>query len=580
MKACPDCKLTYEGDRATCARCGSALQAVRDPLVGTTLAGRYVLEEVIGQGGMATVYRARHALVDRTSAVKLVSPLLARDAVVRERFRREARSVQKLAHPNIVEVQDQGVTSDGTSYIVMEYLEGSSLAALILRGAVPVERALGIMIQLARGIARAHDLDVVHRDLKPENVFLTQREDGSDLIKVLDFGIARSLQDPRLTEQGELFGTPQYMAPERIANADSGPSTDLYALGVMFYELVVGQLPFDGNDVTTFFVKHLKDPPPDPRTRAVGIPDSLANLILRLLAKEPNSRPVDAHRVLNDLLDIARECGATIPVDPTADPASSRRVVSSRMPDAARRWRRRLSSLEELVDRAARTSSSTLNEANAQDAYRKLGEFRGKIARLAELDDERVNLQTRAETLSAMGHEGRQRFGYAVDALGLDVSRARDEERLAREAIDSKKGAADQTRAAFLLAHKEVSFWEGRSAFMEPYPDLSVAYRGAAQAMDAWVEAKQSERRTGRELEQKTRAVSDLEFQIKELRNAFSAHERTMEAQEDALAADIDRAGKESDALERALTALTDSICDPLRSRPDMAPLLRAFDPH
>ncbi|MBK6696906.1 MAG: protein kinase [Myxococcales bacterium] len=131
MKTCPECKLAFPRGRSTCARCGASLEEAKDPRIGTTLAGRYILEEVIGQGGMATVYRARHALVDRTSAIKVVSPLLARDVTVRERFRREAKSVQKIAHPNVVDVQDQGVTEDGTSYIVMEFLDGSALASII-----------------------------------------------------------------------------------------------------------------------------------------------------------------------------------------------------------------------------------------------------------------------------------------------------------------------------------------------------------------------------------------------------------------------------------------------------------------
>ncbi|MFO0673196.1 MAG: protein kinase [Polyangiaceae bacterium] len=151
MKACPECKLSFAAELVTCARCGGLLEEARDPRIGTTLAGRYVLEEVIGQGGMATVYRARHALVDRVSAVKVVSPLLARDATVRERFRREARSIQKLAHPNIVDVQDQGVTDDGTSYIVMEFLEGELARGHHRARARPLDRGLGMMISSRAG---------------------------------------------------------------------------------------------------------------------------------------------------------------------------------------------------------------------------------------------------------------------------------------------------------------------------------------------------------------------------------------------------------------------------------------------
>ena len=189
---------------------------------------------------MATVYQARHKLVDRPCAVKIMNAALAKNEVIRERFRREAKAAQKLAHPNIIEIFDQGELPDGSLYLVMELLEGETLADVVVRGKVPLERTLPIAIQIARALARAHDLEVIHRDLKPENVFLAHYDDVRDEVKLLDFGIARSMQDARLTGAGEVFGTPQYMAPERITSIDAGPAADLYALGVMLYEMLAG----------------------------------------------------------------------------------------------------------------------------------------------------------------------------------------------------------------------------------------------------------------------------------------------------------------------------------------------------
>src|SRR5688572_6571061 len=218
--------MRYPNEAFSCLVDGSSLHVLPDPRVGTVLAGRYVMEEVIGEGGMATVYRARNRITEKMVAVKIMNPLLASDAIVRERFRREARSAQKLAHPNIIEIYDQGDTEDGTAFIAMELLQGESLAPVIARGPFEIDRAIHVMIQIARGVARAHDLEVIHRDIKPENIFLCRRDDGSDLVKVLDFGIARSRQDTRLTNQGELFGTPQYMSPERILGKDTAGASD------------------------------------------------------------------------------------------------------------------------------------------------------------------------------------------------------------------------------------------------------------------------------------------------------------------------------------------------------------------
>src|SRR5580704_19585240 len=290
--------MRYPNEAKFCFVEGSDLVKLEDPRVGTLLAGRYVLEDVIGEGGMATVYRAQHKLVDRPCAVKILAPHFAADAVVRERFRREAKSSQKLSHPNIIEIFDQGEADEQTAYMVMEYLRGQALADLVAKGPIPIPRALGLMIQIARGIARAHDFEVIHRDLKPENIFLGTREDGGDSVKLLDFGIARSRSDSRLTGAGELFGTPQYMAPERISAGEAGPSVDLYAIGVIFFEIVTGSLPFDANDIPTWFIKHLKEPAPSPRALNPKVPVELDALLLALLAKEAKARPVDAHRVM------------------------------------------------------------------------------------------------------------------------------------------------------------------------------------------------------------------------------------------------------------------------------------------
>ena len=221
MKSCPQCKLKYPDDSTACFLCGGGLVALKDPLIGVTIAGRYQIEEVLGQGGMATVYAARHRLVDRPCAVKVMSAQYTRNEVIRERFRREAKAAQKLAHPNIIEIFDQGETPDGLVFLVMELLQGETLADVLEHGKVPLDRGLPIMIQIARALARAHDLEVIHRDLKPENIFLARLPNGADLVKLLDFGIARSMQDSRLTGAGEVFGTPQYMAPERITSTEA-----------------------------------------------------------------------------------------------------------------------------------------------------------------------------------------------------------------------------------------------------------------------------------------------------------------------------------------------------------------------
>ena len=571
MKTCPQCKMRYPNEAKFCFVEGADLVPLEDPRIGTLLAGRYVLEDVIGEGGMATVYRARHKLVDRLCAVKILAPHYAADPVVRERFRREAKSAQKLSHPNIIEIFDQGEVDDHTAYMVMEYLRGESLADLVARGPIPILRALGLMIQIARGISRAHDFEVIHRDLKPENIFLGTRDDGGDSVKLLDFGIARSRSDSRLTGAGELFGTPQYMAPERITSGEAGPSVDLYAIGVIFFEMVTGQLPFDAPDIPTFFIKHLKEPPAAPRKLNPEIPLELEALILRLLAKDAKARPVDAHRVTADLSAIARQVGAPIPPEPETDPESSRPKAISLPAVGIEAWQKRTSLLEQMLARA-------FNGNAPSEMSRTLAELKSHVRRIAELRSRSMTAQRSLEQIEQRGRDGRQRFGFAVEALAVDASKAKDEARAAKAKLVPLEEKVKQAAARFLLAHRELTYWEGRSGFLEPSKDLATAYREAANVVDDWILAREDERRGQSEGETSTRAVGDLEFQIGELRAALANHEQGIEDEQQKCEQAIGEAGKLADQLETELVALTTKFCEPLRRRPELSPLFKELE--
>jgi len=437
---------------------GAELVETPDPRIGQTIAGRYVIEEGIGEGGMASVYRAKHKLVDRPCAIKIMNPALARDKVVRERFRREAKSAQALAHPNIIEIFDQGDTEDGTAYIVMELLRGRSLADIIGKGALALARAIPLMIQMSRGIARAHDLGVIHRDLKPENIFVVERDDGSDLVKLLDFGIARSRTDSRLTNAGELFGTPQYLAPERITSGDAGPNVDLYALGVIFFEMVTGKLPFDAPDVTSFLVKHIKDPPKSPKSLVPTLPDALETLILSLLAKDPKARPVDAHRVESDLAALARKLTIPLPIEVEADPLSSRPPAKTLPNVAVHQWAKRVYVFEQMLSKA-------FGAGQPQDLKKLLSQLKDMVERVTNLRAQHIAEQRALEEIDRRGREGRQRFGFAVDALGVDASKAKDEVRRAQAEAEKSKESVDAARERYTNAQRELVTWEGRAGF-------------------------------------------------------------------------------------------------------------------
>jgi serine/threonine protein kinase len=571
MKACPQCHLRYPTDTVHCFLDGVELALIHDPLIGKTLAGRYVIEDLLGEGGMSTVYRARHKLVDRPCAVKVMSPTLATDANVRERFRREAKSTQAISHPNVIEIFDQGEMDDGIPYIVMELLDGKTLSALLDVGPLPPPRSLPIMIQIARGIARAHDLGVVHRDLKPDNIFISTREDGSDLVKILDFGIARSRTDTRLTNAGELFGTPQYMAPERIMSGEAGPSVDLYALGVIFFEMATARLPFTASDPATYLIRHMKDTPPAPRSVDPRVPQALDALILQLLEKDPRARPVDAHRVEQDLVAIAHVIRAALPPEPEADPSSSRPAAKTLPRAMIEQWSQRMDIFEQMASRAY--------GANVPDAQgRTMNELRRLVSELAELRGANAKEQRALEKMDDLGRDARQRLGFAVDALGQDASKARDELRSARADVDEPMAAARRMIAAFAEAQRELVTWEGRSGQREPYKQLADAYRKCAAVVDEWLLVRKTEREAQSVLENKERAVADLEYQIAELRAALANHEKSLDRDREAAQRRAVELNTRQEVTEAQVIKLATSFCAPLRGRPELGVLFHRLE--
>jgi serine/threonine protein kinase len=266
-------------------------------LIGAEVDGRYRVIELIGEGGMGKVYLAEHVEIGKRVALKVLHPSYSRMPDLVERFRREARAASKIGHPNIVDVTDSGTTADGSVYFVMEYLEGVELGSIIEReGALDVSRALKIASQICRALAAAHAQGIVHRDLKPENVFLVTRDGQADVVKVLDFGIAKTTEaeaarERRLTSPGMAMGTPEYMAPEQAAGRPADARCDVYALGAICYEMVTGMPPYSGDNFMEILTKKATQDPTPPVTVRHGLPPTVSDLVMTAMARNPDNRP-------------------------------------------------------------------------------------------------------------------------------------------------------------------------------------------------------------------------------------------------------------------------------------------------
>jgi eukaryotic-like serine/threonine-protein kinase len=251
------------------------------------MAERYELEELVGTGGMSSVYRAHDRLLERDVALKVLHQQFVADTDYVERFRREARSVAQLSHPNIVTVIDRG-EQDGRQFIVFEYIDGENLKALVEReGPLPEQDAVRLALQIARALGFAHDNGLVHRDVKPQNVLLN----GDGQAKVTDFGIARSLDvKGGLTQTGTVMGTSDYIAPEQARGSRVDAQSDIYSLGAVLYELLTGEVPFPGDNFVAVAMRHINEPPPSVRERRPDVSPRLDALIRRAMAKEPRDR--------------------------------------------------------------------------------------------------------------------------------------------------------------------------------------------------------------------------------------------------------------------------------------------------
>ena len=337
VRRCARCQVDYPDALEYCPSDGDRLppltggfETLRDPILGTTIDGRYHVESVLGEGGMGVVYAARHAIIDKRVAVKVLRKEAAADEASAERFLAEAKAASKIGQQHIVDITDFGVLSGGYAYFVMEFLDGPTLGKLMATcGPLPPARVVAIAAQVCKGLNAAHAKGIVHRDLKPENVFVLERDGVADFVKIVDFGIARDKSSTkRLTVAGMVMGTPEYMAPEQASGQETDPRVDQYSLGCIVYEMLTGRTPFRGENPMQTLSKHVFDPlvPPSQARPDLVIPSSLEAIVVRSLDKRREARFPDLDAMMRALLAIEPSLrGIEVPLSarPAVSAASS-----------------------------------------------------------------------------------------------------------------------------------------------------------------------------------------------------------------------------------------------------------------
>lgn len=550
VKVCPSCRLRYEDAARYCLVDGAALEELTDPRIGHVLAGRYLIEEVIGRGGMATVYRAQHTLGRGQVAVKVLHECFADDLRFHERFSREAQRAKALAHPNILEIYDFGQTEDGIPYLTMELLAGHPLDQVLRRrGALDPTEVIALGLQIARGLSRAHDLGVVHRDVKPENIFLCRSDDGAPVVKLVDFGIAVQPDDRRLTVNGQMIGSPRYMAPERFRDKQLIlPASDLYALGIVLFEMLTGRFPFESETVAGYLLHHMETPPPRVRSLVSACPPALDDLVDELLAKDPLHRPVDAHAVVSALEGMAPESARRVRQVSALSPKLRASGVALRL----EAWAQRAATYAQMLERS-------WPEGSAPDALvERVAELHASIARLRALHTSAKATEEALAGLEARVKADRERLGYAIQALAEDLSKVKARAR--GDTLSTVPGGMANWADAYRASLAKLLDLDRRHP-TSPSTEALGALEEARRAYEQWL------------AQQQISGARDLEFQIDALRERLAALDEEARAERDRMAKALEANGEERALLEARLVEHSQELDAALSVRPELSDL-------
>lgn len=538
----------------------------KDPLLGKVIAGRYRLEALLGEGGMGVVYRARHVLIDRVVALKLIRPDLRGETHLRAWMVREARAANRVDHAHIVDIHDVGETEDGELYLVMEYLIGDSLSSQIAKGPMPIARAVDILEQMTAALARAHDLGVVHRDLKSDNIMVTSRGGRKDFVKILDFGLAALTRDPRLAPKGAVFGTPEYMSPEQARGEDAVAASDLYALGILFFEMLTGRLPFRSGDRDELLEMQRKATPPTPRKYRPEIPEQAEHIILKLLEKDPANRFRDGHHLKEELKEMQRTLPSRewdVPTEttpmapPPPPPAQAPGVVE---------WSRTAANFLRAVARAYPDGNAPTDVQGASDQIWELA------SRASRLEGELESHSKKLEAIEKRGRGLRAEIGRKVEDLAGEESRALRDASAERDMLSQLILKRKRAQRDYLAAQAEAqAAGSNAERIRRGYERL-----GAARAQ---VETLES---VARDYERRARAkesvATERRKQIEELRAQLKRYSEALENDLQTGRERIANRVREALTYEKAFGDASSLLLDHLRDKPECRELLEDID--
>jgi serine/threonine-protein kinase len=476
---------------------------------------------------------------------------------------REARAANRVDHAHIIDIHDIGEAEEGELYLVMEYLVGTPLSQELGRGPMPIARAIDILEQMCAALARAHDLGVVHRDLKSDNILLTQRGGRKDFVKILDFGLAAIARDPRLAPKGAVFGTPEYMSPEQARGEEATPHSDLYALGVLLFEMLTGQLPFRSNDREQLLEMQRSQPPPKPRSIRPDAHPQAEAICLRLLEKDLRRRFQDAHHLQEELKALQR----SLPTQAWDVEAAGGEVVAPPPPPppataGVTEWANRAALFARMVSRAYPANAAP------PDLMTALGRVWDLAARANKLEGEVASYTRKLDSLERRGRALRAEIGRKVEELAHEESRVLREAAADAEDVEKVRGELAIAEKAALAGRQQADQAMRAAAF-----DPAVYERAGAASATAKAKREQLGRYESKKNAREATA-RDLRRQIEDLRAQLV---RYAEALEEDLAQGREKVAqktREGLSFEKAFADASSLLLSHLRNRPECRDLV------
>ncbi len=557
MKSCPGCGLLYPDESTFCFLDGQTLKAYDDELLGITIDGLYRVVEPLGQSGWSRCYRARLRLVAQPCVVKVLD--LSKGSGLRDAFSESLALARRCSHGNILGIL--GGRMVGTSGVVVRpSVEAQPLQLLLERARLDASQAAGLTLQLLAGLGRIHDFGAVHGNLRPSNALYW----SNGHVDLIDIALGRALVREPWEDSPDSLGAQQYLAPELNSKQKSAIEADLYAAGVMAFEMLAAKKPFAAGDLRQLRAQLTDEHPPDLPGMLANAPKPLVKWTLDMLSRYPQQRPENAHHARELLLEACRAAG----VAPMVDPGRPQVAPVRDLDPGLARWDR----YQKIFAKMLEIGFPAGAPEQPRSSY---GAIAGRVDRLVEIGKRASYDHGNLDDTLGRAREGRERIAAQIDELTAGAHGVRRELDPLKATAAEHADKAKEFGPLAIAKHREAVQWEGRSGFTEPYQELAAAYRGLADVISQWWDVRQAQLQCEKDAEGQREKLREIDAQVEELRAALRVHESNIAGEIDACEGALADLGKEADRIELELLDLASRFSAPLRSKPELGPSFR-----